>query len=72
MSTIQAPFNGRHRRLSSATRTQLEQDIAQIKEQLQSVATKDDLEDVKRHIDSRTADILEALHGKDTLRGAAG
>jgi hypothetical protein len=72
MAITQAPLNGRHRRLSPTTRVQLEEDIAQIKQQLQTLATKDDLDDVKRHIDSNTADILEALHGKDTLRGATG
>ena len=72
MATPQGRLNGRSRHLTPARRAQLEQDVAEIKAQLGTLATKDDIEDVKRHIDSRTADILKAIHGKDTLNSAAG
>lgn len=61
MATPEASLNGRKRRISSALRTRLEEDVQEIRAQLENLATKDDIEDVKRHIDARTADILEAI-----------
>jgi len=72
MATTETRFNGRGRILSPAARSRLEQDVAEIKAQLGALATKDDVEGVKRHVDSCTADILEAIHGKDTLNGTIG
>jgi FPC/CPF motif-containing protein YcgG len=55
----------RRRRMSADLRSRLEADVAEIRAELGQLATKDDLEnakeDVKRHIDSRTTDILEAI-----------
>lgn len=55
----------RRRRMSTDLRSRLEADVAEIRAELGQLATKDDLEhvreDVKRHVDVRTTDILEAI-----------
>lgn len=64
MAITEASFTGRKRRISPALRTRLEDDVKEIKAQLEHLATKDDIDEVKRHIDARTADILEAIEWK--------
>jgi hypothetical protein len=55
----------RRRRLAPQTRSRLAADVIEIRTELARLATKEDLEqvkaDVKRHIDARTTDILEAI-----------
>lgn len=61
--------NGHKLRLSSKMRTRLEQDVAEIRAEIARLATKEDIEDVKRHIDACTADILEAIEWKKSPTG---
>ena len=69
MATTEASLNGRRRRISSALRSRLEEDVREIRAQLENLPTKEDIEEVKRHIDARTADILEAIEWKKSPAG---
>lgn len=57
-SVARAP---RRRRMSADLRSRLERDVAEIRTQLEQVATKDDIREVKDHVDRRADEILEAI-----------
>ena len=58
---LPAPAARKRRTTVSQLESRLEQQLSEIQADIAQCATKEDLEDVKRHVDRRADEILEAI-----------